>query len=298
MPGIRTRLTRVALRALIKRECHEPEPTVRHLRRVMAAPPLLKRLPVGARREPVELDQNLIATRVSVDEAQFTVLYFHGGAFMAGETATYHAMAGYMARKLPGEVYLLDYRLAPEHPYPAALDDCMSAYRALLDQGVNPEHLIVAGDSAGGNLTLATLLRARDEGLPLPRCAATLSPSTDATCQLPSIDGNDRSDVMLTASMIRQAAKIYLNGTDPHTPWASPLHGDYRGLPPLFFTTSESECLRDDCYAAVNKAREAGVTARLITRKTMPHVWPIFYPLMPEAKKDLKKAVAFMQQPG
>lgn len=298
MPGIRTRLTRLALRALIKRECPERDPTIRHLRRALAAPPLLKRLPVGAHREPVELDEGLWATRVHTNDARYTVLYFHGGAFVAGETATYNAMAGYMARKLPGEVYLLDYRLAPEHPYPAAVDDCMSAYRALLDQGVNPEHLILAGDSAGGNLTLATLLRARDEGLPLPRCAVTFSPTTDATCRLPSIDGNDRRDVMLTATMIRQAAKIYLNGTDPWTPWASPLHGDYRGLPPLFFTTSESECLRDDCYAAVNKAREAGVTARLITRKAMPHVWPIFYPLMPEAKKDLKEAVAFIQQPG
>ena len=297
MPGIRTRLTRVALRALIKRECPDADFTVRHLRRVMAAPPLLKRLPVGAHRAPVELDEGLEATRIHTDNARYTVLYFHGGAFMAGETATYNAMAGYLARKLPGEVYLLDYRLAPEHPYPAALDDCMRAYRALLDQGVNPEHLIVAGDSAGGNLTLATLLRARDEGLPLPRCAVTFSPSTDATCRLPSIDGNDPSDVMLTASMIRQASAIYLNGTDPRTPRASPLHGEYQGLPPLFFTTSESECLRDDCYAAVNKAREAGVTARLVTRKDMPHVWPIFYPLIPEAKKDLKQAVAFMQQP-
>lgn len=298
MPGIRTRLTRLALRALIKRECPEREPAIRHLRRTLAAPPLLKRLPVGAHRAPVKLDDGLWATRVHTDEARYTVLYFHGGAFVAGETATYHAMAGYLARKLPGEVYLLDYRLAPEHPYPAAVDDCMSAYRALLDQGVNPEHLILAGDSAGGNLTLATLLRARDEGLPLPRCAVTFSPTTDATCRLPSIDGNDRSDVMLTASMIRQAAAIYLDGTDPRTPWASPLHGEYHGLPPLFFTTSESECLRDDCYAAVNKAREAGVTARLITRKDMPHVWPIFYPLMPEAKKDLKQAVAFMREPG
>lgn len=298
MPGIRTRLTRLALRALIKRECSERDPTIRHLRRALAAPPLLKRLPVGAHREPVELDEGLWATRVHTNDARYTVLYFHGGAFVAGETATYNAMAGYMARKLPGEVYLLDYRLAPEHPYPAAVDDCMSAYRALLDQGVNPEHLILAGDSAGGNLTLATLLRARDEGLPLPRCAVTFSPTTDATCRLPSIDGNDRRDVMLTASMIRQAAAIYLNGTDPYTPRASPLHGDYQGLPPLLFTTSESECLRDDCYAAVNKAREAGVTARLITRKDMPHVWPIFYPLMPEAKKDLKQAVAFMRAPG
>ena len=298
MPGIRTRLTRLALRARIKRECPDPDFTVRHLRRVMAAPPLLTRLPVGAHRESVELNQDLWATRIHADNARYTVLYVHGGAFMAGDTTTYHAMAGYLARKLPGEVYLLDYRLAPEHPYPAALDDCMNAYRALLDQGVDPEHMILAGDSAGGNLTLATLLRARDENLPLPRCAVTFSPSSDATCRLPSIDGNNRSDVMLTASMIRQAAAIYLNGIDPRTPGASPLHGEYQGLPPLFFTTSENECLRDDCYAALNNAREAGVTARLVTRKDMPHVWPIFYPLMPEAKKDLQQAVAFMRAPG
>lgn len=298
MPGIRTRFTRMALRAVIKRECHEREATVRHLRRVLAAPPLLERLPVGASLASVDLKEGLPATRIRAADPEYTVLYFHGGAFVAGETPIYHAMAGYMARKLAGEVYLLQYSLAPEHPYPAAVDDCLSAYRALLDQGIQAEYLILAGDSAGGNLTLATLLRARDEGLPLPRCALTFSPSTDATCQLPSIDGNDHSDAMLTASMVRQAAAIYLNGKDPSTPYASPLHGDYQGLPPLFFTVSENECLRDDCYAAVNKAREAGVTARLITRKRMPHVWPIFYPLIPEARKDLKEAIGFMRSPG
>jgi monoterpene epsilon-lactone hydrolase len=298
MPGIRTRLTRMALRAVIKRECHERETTVRHLRRVLAAPPLLERVPVGASLASMNPAPGLPATRISSRDPDYTVLYFHGGAFVAGETPIYHAMAGYMARKLPGEVYLLQYRLAPEHPYPAALEDCLSAYRALLDKGVDPDKLILAGDSAGGNLTLATLLRARDEGLPLPRCAVTFSPSTDATCQLPSIDGNDPSDAMLTASMVRQAAGVYLNGQDPRTPYASPLHGDYQGLPPLFFTVSENECLRDDCYAAVNKAREAGVSADVITRPGMPHVWPIFYPLIPEAGKDLKRAVDFMREPG
>jgi acetyl esterase/lipase len=298
MTAIRTRLAKLALRARIKRELHDRDTTVRHLRRAMAAPPLLDKLPVGAPKETVAFTGDLHGIRVHSAQPEYTVLYFHGGAFIAGQTSTYQGLAGYWARKLPGEVYLLDYRLAPEHPYPAALDDCVTAYRSLLERGVDPARLVLAGDSAGGNLTLATLLRVRDEGLPLPRCAITFSPSTDATCGLPSIDGNDRRDSMLTASMVRQAAQIYLNGTDPRTPWASPLHGDYEGLPPLFFTTSESECLRDDCYAAVNKAREAGVTARLFTRPDLPHVWPIFYPLLPEAGQDLKKAVDFIRNPG
>lgn len=297
MPGIRTRLTRLTTRALIKREFTTPEFMVRHMRHVLSAPPLLQKLPVGARREAVSLGGRP-ASHIHAANAEYTVLYFHGGAFVAGEVATYSAMAGYLARKLPGEVYLPEYRLAPEHPFPAALDDCIAAYQALLDQGVDPDRLILAGDSAGGNLTLAALLRIRDQGLPRPRCAVAFSPASDATCQLPSIDGNERSDDMLTASIIRHAATAYLDGADPHTPWASPLFGDYQGLPPMLLTTSESECLRDDCYAVVNKAREAGVSARLITRAKMPHVWPIFYPLVPEAARDLKKVVAFIREPG
>lgn len=298
MPSLRTRVAKVVFRTLIKRELHDRDKTVRHLRSAMASPPLLDRAPVGARVEQdIALGDELHGTLVSAPEPEYTLLYLHGGAFIGGELPTYHAMAGYLARKLPAAVYLLDYRLAPEHPYPAAVDDCLEAYRFLLDNGTDPQRLVVAGDSAGGNLTLATLLRVRDEGLPLPRCAVTFSTTADAACQLPSIDGNNQSDDMLTASLIRQVSAIYLNGTDPREPYASPLNGDYRGLPPLFFTTSESECLRDDCYAVVNKAREAGVTAKLLTRPDMPHVWPIFYPLLPEAKADLEKVVDFIRQP-
>jgi acetyl esterase/lipase len=187
------------------------------------------------------------------------------------------------------------YRLAPEHPFPCALEDALQAYQVLMERGHDPERISIAGDSAGGGLTLATLLCIRDRGLPMPQCGVALSPWTDLTCSMPSIDANNHSDAMLSTKMIRVAAGVYLKDTDPLTPYASPLHGDFKGLPRLLLTADEGECLRDEVVAAADKAREAGVQVELILRSNLLHVWPIFVPYLPEARHDLKRIVSFIQ---
>ena len=155
--------------------------------------------------------------------------------------------------------------------------------------------LMVAGDSAGGNLTLATLLRARDEQQLMPVCAVAISPGADATGKLMSRDANNGSDPMLSRVMIDGATRIYLQGADPFHPYASPTQGDYQGLPPLMLTVSEEECLRDDSYVVAEQARRASVPVTLLSRQDMPHVWPIFLLLLPEARQDTRKIVRFMQ---
>ena len=168
----------------------------------------------------------------------------------------------------------------------------MSVYRELID---DPRPLVVAGDSAGGNLTLVTLLRARDEGLPMPVCAIAISPGADATGELMSRQANNDSDPMLSQAMIDGATKLYLQGADPLHPYASPCRGDYRQLPPLMLTVSEEECLRDDAYAVAERARQAGVPVKLLSRPDMPHVWPILRLLLPEARKDTERLINFVQ---
>lgn len=294
MASIPARLSKLMFRATIKRRGLSVDETVRHLRRTMNTPPPAW-LPRGVSVHKETLG-GVPADRVSVASPSRTILYLHGGAFTAGLPKTYHNLAGRLAKGLSAQVFVVDYRLAPEYPYPAPLDDCLAAYEALLERGVDPASLVIAGDSAGGNLTLSCLLSLRDRARPLPACAVGISPATDATASLPSVEDNDRKDAMLTADMIRAAATIYLNGTNPREPLASPSFGVYEGLPPLLLTVSESECLRDDCYAVVNKAREAGVEVDLISRPDMPHVWPIMVPLLPEARRDVKKMVAFIRE--
>jgi monoterpene epsilon-lactone hydrolase len=297
MTSLRARLTKLGTRVLIKRRGLDADQTVRHLRRTLRKPPVSPPLPRGIRvTGPDTAGPDGDWLKPVGNKADDTLLYIHGGAFMAGETATYHPMAARLAKKLNMDVFLPRYPLTPDHPFPAALDQITAAYRHLLDTGHDPAKLVVGGDSAGGNLTLALLLRLRDEQMPLPRCAFTFSPATDATCGLPSIDGNDRSDAMLTADLIRQASALYSNGQDQHHPYISPRFGDYTGLPPLLIAVSEQECLRDDAYAAVNKAREAGVPVTLVSRPDMPHVWPILYPVIPEAGQDLDKVEAFIRE--
>lgn len=296
MTSIAARTANLAFRALIKRDELTREQAPRHFRRAMAAPPIALPLPRGVRLEHSEIN-GVPGDWLRTENAGITLLYLHGGAFMAGKVRTYHPFCARLAQLLNADVFLADYRLAPEHPFPAPLEDCFGVYRSLLN-GVAAENLVVAGDSAGGSLTLATLLRARQEGLPQPCCAVGISAATDATCEAASIVANRNSDSMLSPAMVRQASAIYLNGTDPDEILVSPSKADFAGLPPLMFTVSETECLRDDTYAAVEKARAAQVPVEVLARAGLPHVWPVFWPLLPEARTDVKRIAAFIQQQG
>ena len=290
MASLPARIIKPLFRAIMKRDIQDPDHLVRHLRMVMNAPLMPSVIPRG-----VSLRHGRVADVpgqwLSTAHPAATILFLHGGAFVDGRLDTCHHFCGTLTKALNARIFLADYRLAPEHPFPAATDDAFAAYSELIEESLP---LIVAGDSAGGNLTLATLLRARDEQLSMPVCAVAISPGADATGELMSRDANNESDPMLSRVMIDGAVRIYLQGADPFHPYASPTRGDYRGLPPLMLTVSEEECLRDDAYVVAEQARHAGVPVTLLSRQDMPHIWPIFL-LLPEARQDTRKIIRFMQ---
>lgn len=220
------------------------------------------------------------------------LLYLHGGAFSLHLPNGYRQLASSLARKTDLRVLVPAYRLAPEHRYPAGLDDCFAAYRWLVEQGFSPEHMAVAGDSAGGNLTLALLMRLRDEGLPLPTCAALMSPVTDLTGGSPSVHGNEGSDVLFDRHALTLVLSTYLDGAPADDPAVSPLFGDWAGLPPLLFHVSGSEMLLDDSLRAAERARACGVDARVKVWPGMPHVFQLFG-MLPQSKQSLDEIGAF-----
>jgi acetyl esterase/lipase len=193
-------------------------------------------------------------------------------------------------------VLAIDYRLAPEHPFPAALDDALSAYRWLLDGGAAPDKILVMGDSAGGGLTLAALLKLRDDSLPLPAAAVALSPWTDLALTGASLKLNARSDPMLNVEHLPMLAQEYLAGADPRLPYISPLYGDLAGLPPVLLQVGGDEILRDDAVRMHERLRDAGCQSELEVWPRMPHVWHAFAPVLPEARRAIASIGAFARR--
>ncbi len=222
-----------------------------------------------------------------------TVLYIHGGGFIACSPATHKPFTLAFAKR-GFRVFAPDYRLAPEHRFPAALDDALAAYRGLLDAGGDPASLVIAGDSAGGGLALSTLVAAKRAGLPMPACAVLFSPWTDLACAGDSMRTNLRADPMLCATTMPAAAALYLGAADKRDPLASPLHADLAGLPPLCIHASAIEVLRDDSTRLATRAREAGVEVSIRLWDNMPHVWPIFQRLLPEARRTMDEVAEYL----
>ncbi|MGI9591606.1 MAG: alpha/beta hydrolase fold domain-containing protein, partial [Myxococcota bacterium] len=221
MSSLFVRLVRWVLRLVLKKEISEPEEAVRHFRKALGRTPGLGKLPPGVSVRPIEPGElgDVQGEWVGVPAARRTILHHHGGAYVSGDPASYRNLGAHLARPLLANMLLARYRLAPEHPYPAALDDALSNYRALIER-VEPATLAVSGDSAGGGLTLALLQRVRDEGLPLPAAAVLLSPWADLTDEAPSRRANATRDDMLTPSALAASARAYLGDTDPREPGA------------------------------------------------------------------------------
>ena len=308
MTSFSARVADRGFRLLMKRGPASPDELVMRLRRIAAMARLPGGLPSGvtARKTTIgnepAVPPGVPAVRVSPSQPTATVLYLHGGAFISGRFPTYAELCGQLAKRLNARVFWIDYRLAPEAAYPAALDDAHHAYRALAEDYPD-EPLALIGDSAGGNLTLATLLRLRDaqaaspDSSPrMPACAVSISPGADAVGDTPSRQANAASDAMLTPRMIKMATDLYLAGHDPRDPYVSPIYGDFRRLPPLMLTVSESEALRDDAYRVAHRARQAGMAVTLRARWNMPHVWPVFHSMLPEARQDVTEIVGFMRR--
>lgn len=220
-----------------------------------------------------------------------TLLYLHGGAWCVHVPALYSRFAARLSAATGLRVLLVDYRLAPEHPFPAAVDDCFAVYHSLCADGARPR--AVAGDSAGGNLALVTLQRARDAGLPLPSCAVALSPATDLTLAGPSMRYNADADPMFSPGAGDLLPSLYCPGSDRTQPWISPLHGDWSGLPPLHFIAGSTEMLLDDSVRAHDRALQAGTQSTIDVWPDLPHVFPLFS-MLPEARIALGQIAEFV----
>ncbi len=227
------------------------------------------------------------------------LMYVHGGSWMSGSLSGYRAHAGRIAAATGLSVLNVDYRLAPEHPYPAGLDDCDMALDWMLQHGPDEkrpaESVFIAGDSAGGNLILALLLKRRDSGKALPRAGIALSPATDLAWSGASIRSRAHRDAILKPDRLDAVVKAYLQDRAAvEDPYVSPLYGDLRGLPPMLLQVGEAEVLLDDSVRFADKAERTGVPVRLDTWPDMPHVFQMFAPFLPEASQALAVIAGFI----
>jgi epsilon-lactone hydrolase len=220
-----------------------------------------------------------------------TLLYLHGGAYVAMSPRTHRPMTGAFARR-GFKVFAPDYRLAPEHVFPAALDDATAAWRALRASVEGPAFL--SGDSAGGGLSLALLLNLRDKGERLPDAACLFSPWTDLAITGASMKGNAQRDPMLVSAGIETVVTAYAGDTDPHEPLVSPLYGDFRDLPPFQLNVGSTEILLDDSVRVAERARADGVPVDLRVVPDMPHVWQFLNRVTPEARMAMDEAAAYL----
>jgi acetyl esterase/lipase len=213
-----------------------------------------------------------------------TLLYLHGGGYCIGSIDSHRGLATNIAHESRARALVIGYRLAPEFPFPAALDDCLAAYRWLLDRGMRPEQLVVAGDSAGGALAISLLVSARDQGLPLAAAGVCLAPWTDLTLSGDSYASNTQSDLLLDRRHLEQWAKWHLGDHDPLDPLASPLYADLHGLPPLLIQVGSAELLLSDATRFAERARRAGVDVTLEIMAHGQHVQQVAAGFVPEAR--------------
>ena len=246
--------------------------------------------PVGAGGVPGEW---IIPPLAPTDRA---ILYLHGGGYVIGSLQTHREMVCRMALAAGSRALLIDYRLAPENPFPAAVEDAVAAYRWLLGQGIQHERIVIAGDSAGGGLTVATLVALRYFGLPLPAAGVCLSPWTDLAATGESLTTKAHVDPIVQKDLLLQMAAAYLGGADAQTPLASPLYADLTGRPPLLVQVGTAETLLDDATRLAERARQAGVDVTLDISEEMPHVWLVFGSFLPEAQQAIETAGEFMRK--
>ena len=264
-------------------------------RRALAVPP-------GYKVENLQTDHGLefdivdqLAPRAHANST--VVLYLHGGGYIFGSPKTHRQVLLAMAKAFDAPVYGLDYRLAPEHPFPAAVEDAAKAYlwlRTQFPQG----SIVLAGDSAGAGLAIATAIGVRDSGLPAAKAIVAFSPYSDLAVTGDSVESNAKSCAMFTPRGIREAAALYLAGANARDPRASPLYAEFKGLPPMLLFASRHEILRDDSLRLAERASAAGVNVELVVRDRLPHVWPVFVNLLPEAREAFATVTAFARQIG
>lgn len=244
-------------------------------------------------RETVNVDGVLCEWIIPQNSPKdLVLLYLHGGGFVYGLTPLHLKLGAYLAQKTGIRILMADYRTAPENPFPAALDDCETVYYWLMKQGISAQRIVVAGDSAGGNLTIALLMRLRDNGKPLPAAAACLSPATDLTTR--ENMRRRRNDPLLSRKAVDFYNRSYIGNNDAKNPLISPVFGSLRGLPPLLVHAGEEEILREDAIRISGLAESAGVEVRLEIYPRMWHVWQMNLRL-PQAVQSLDEIAHFFK---
>jgi monoterpene epsilon-lactone hydrolase len=233
---------------------------------------------------------------ITVDgiEPRHVVLYFHGGVYVLGDASLAADLASQVGRRTQARVISVDYRLAPEHPYPAAVDDALAAYQALLDDGVSPSSIVFAGESAGGGLTIATLVNARDHDLPLPAAAFVMSPYVDLTLAGATMQTRSEADPLLSWEALQARVDDYTSGQDAALGLISPVFADLSGLPPLLIQAGTHEVLLDDAVRLAEQAATADVEVTLDITPQVPHVFQAYYPVLDEAATALDRAGQFL----
>ena len=227
-------------------------------------------------------------------ESRQVVVYFHGGVYVLGDAASAAGLASQVGRQAGAKVISVDYRLAPEHPYPAAVDDALAAYEALLHDGIASSDIAFAGESAGGGLAVATLVNARDHGLPLPAAALVMSPYADLTLAGATLDTKGEVDVLMSRENLQSRVSDYTSGHDPALGLISPIFADLSGLPPLIIQAGTHEVLLDDAVRLARQAATADVEVTLDVTPRVPHVFQTFYPILDEAAAALDRAGQFL----
>jgi acetyl esterase/lipase len=289
---------RLGTRCLLKGKPGPEASLEERRRRAIAVQRLVPNPPPGIKR--IAIDAGGVAAEwvVSpVSQPHRHILYLHGGGYVIGSASLYRHLTWRLARAVRARLLAADYRLAPEYPFPAAVDDAMTAYEWLLASGADPRQVAVIGDSAGGGLAFALLLRCRDEGrLPLPAAVVALSPWTDLALTGASLSRNAVADPFLDVNGIPPVAECYLSGADPRHPYASPLYGDLTGLPPALIQVGSDEVLRDDATRMADRLRAADCEVALEIWPRMPHVWHLFASIMPEARRAIARIGNFVEE--
>jgi acetyl esterase/lipase len=263
----------------------------RLLRELLTAQPLPAEITVT----PAALG-GVPTAEITVDgiEPRHVVLYFHGGVYVMGDASLAAGLAGQVGRRTHAKVISVDYRLAPEHPYPAAVDDALAAYEALLHNGIASSDIAFAGESAGGGLAIATMVNARDHGLPLPAAAFVMSPYADLTLAGTTMQTKREADPLLSPEALQARVTDYTSGQDAALGLISPIFADLSGLPPLIIQAGTHEVLLDDAVRLAQQAATADVEVTLDITPGVPHVFQAYYPILDEATAALDRAGQFL----
>ena len=264
-----------------------------------------ERLDAIGQASPVDPDIKLTAVEAGGVQAEWSVapgsdptkvlMFLHGGGYCSGSITSHRGMVTRVGRAAGVRTLALNYRLAPEHPFPAALTDALAAYGFLLDQGIAPSHIAIGGDSAGGGLTLATMLSLRDAGKPLPGCAWLVSPWTDLEMTGASLTDKADVDPLIQKVYLEELASAYLAGADPKAPLVSPLYADLTGLPPLLVQVGSAETLLDDAVRIVRRAGAADVAVSLEVWPHMIHAWHLWAAQVEDSRRAIASAGAFIR---